>query len=351
MIAVQTDVLVVGGGPAGLAAAIALRLKGFDVAVIEAARPPIDKACGEGVLPDGVEALRQLGVSVANEDGFSFRGIRFVDESGSPEAPFQGGSGLALRRTRLHAILTSRASELGIRLLWGTRVTDIANLPSCKWIVGADGMNSSVRRAAGFDASTSYSMRFGFRRHYGLPPWTDFVEVHWGARCQIYVTPVSHEEIGIALLTRDSHIRLDDALQQFPDLQRRLRSARIASTARGGVTVSRHLSSVIRDRTALIGDASGSVDAITGDGLTLAFRQAIALSEALWSGDIASYQAEHRRLSRQPAFIGSLLLLLDRFPLLRRSVFELLALEPAILAKVVAMHVSVPRRNPLAFLE
>jgi flavin-dependent dehydrogenase len=344
MLALQSDVLVIGGGPAGLAAAIAARLKGFDVTVIDTARPPIDKACGEGVLPDGVEALRRLGVSLTSEDGFPFRGIRFVDKGGSLEAPFQGGIGLALRRTRLHAILTSRASELGIRLLWGTRATDTCSYPSRQWIVGADGMNSAVRRDAGLDASTSHRMRFGFRRHYRLPPWTHFVEVHWGARCQIYVTPVSPEEIGIALLTRDSHVRLDDALQQFPELQTRLRSAKIASAARGGVTVSRHLSSVIRDRTALIGDASGSVDAITGDGLSLAFRQAIALSEALWSGDIASYQAEHRRLSRPPALIGSLLLQLDRFPLLRRSVFGLLALEPAILAKLLAIVATGHRR-------
>jgi flavin-dependent dehydrogenase len=351
MVALQTDVLIIGGGPAGLAAAIAARLKGFDVVVIDAARPPIDKACGEGLLPDGVEALCRLGVSLASEDGFAFRGIRFVDSGGSLEAPFQGRNGLALRRTRLHAILTSRASELGIRLLWGTRVTEISSHPSCQWIVGADGMNSFVRRAANLDASTSHTIRFGFRRHYRLPPWTDFVEVHWGERCQIYVTPVSHEEIGVALLTWEAHLRLDDALQQFPELQKRLRSAKTASASRGGVTASRHLSSVVRDRTALIGDASGSVDAITGDGLSLAFRQAIALSEALWSGDIASYQAEHRRLARQPALMARLLLLLDRFPRLRRRVFGLLTLEPAILAKLVAMHVSVPQRNPMPFME
>src|SRR5438105_7308201 len=46
----NTDVLVIGGGPAGLTAAIAARLKGFDVAVADAAHPPIDKACGEGLM-------------------------------------------------------------------------------------------------------------------------------------------------------------------------------------------------------------------------------------------------------------------------------------------------------------
>jgi flavin-dependent dehydrogenase len=331
----QTDVLVIGGGPAGLAAAIAARLKGFDVTVVDAARPPIDKACGEGVLPAGVEVLRRLGVRLSGDDALPFRGIRFVDAGGSVEANFRFGPGLALRRTRLHQILATRASELGVRLHWGTCVSDASKLPSCRWIVGADGQNSCVRRAAGLDAASRESSRFGFRRHYRLSPWTDFVEVHWGSRCQIYVTPVSHDEIGVALLSRDSHLRLDSALLKFPELQRRLKGAEASSTERGAVTVSRRLRRVFRGRTVLVGDASGSVDAITGDGLSLSFHQAVALSEALGSGELASYQAEHSRLARRPAFVANMLLSLDRFPALRRSVLRMLAFEPPIFAKLL----------------
>ena len=114
--------------------------------------------------------------------------------------PFQFGAGCALRRTRLHDILAGRAAELGVRLLWGTHVPDSSALSSCRWIVGADGINSRVRHAAGLDAASSESVRFGFRRHYRISPWTDFVEVHWGSRCQVYVTPVSRDEVGVALL-------------------------------------------------------------------------------------------------------------------------------------------------------
>ena len=56
----STDVFVIGGGPAGLAAAIAARQRGFDVLVADGAEPPIDKACGEGLLPDGLAALERL---------------------------------------------------------------------------------------------------------------------------------------------------------------------------------------------------------------------------------------------------------------------------------------------------
>jgi flavin-dependent dehydrogenase len=147
---------------------------------------------------------------------------------------------------------------------------------------------------------------------------------------------VSSDEVGIALLSRDSHLRLEPALKQFPELQKRLRGARPSSAERGAVTVSRRLRSVFRGRTVLIGDASGSVDAITGEGLSLSFHQAVALSEALCHGRLAFYQAEHARLARHPALVAGLLLSLDRFPALRRGVFKLLALDPPIFATLLA---------------
>jgi flavin-dependent dehydrogenase len=163
------------------------------------------------------------------------------------------------------------------------------------------------------------------------------VEIYWGPGFQVYVTPISAEAVSVALLTRDSHARLDQALAEFPELRRRLRDG--AGTERGGITASRRLRNIVRDRTILIGDASGSVDAITGEGLSLAFHQAIALADSLASGDLASYQAEHRRLMRRPTFMAGLLLSLDRFPRLRQPVLKTMAFEPAIFAKLLAVHV------------
>jgi menaquinone-9 beta-reductase len=334
-----TDALIIGGGPAGLATAIGARLKGLDVTVMDAWFPPIDKACGEGILPGGVEVLRRLGVPITDDDAFPFCGIRFLDDGAAVEAGFSRGPGLAIRRTRLHQLLANRASETGVRLLWNTPFTNLSQLPAHRWVVGADGQNSRVRHASGLDATRREFSRFGFRRHYRMSPWTNFVEVHWGARCQIYVTPVSPDEIGVALLTRDSHLRLDTALTEFPGLQRRLRGIEPASTERGASTPTRRLRSVFRGHTLLVGDASGSVDAITGEGLSLAFHQAVALSEALVSGDLPAYQATHSHLARRPGLIGDLLLVFDRFPTLRRSLLRLLALDPPIFAKLVAQHV------------
>ena len=99
----RCDVLVVGGGPAGLAAAIALRQKGIDVLVADALRPPIEKACGEGLMPDAQRDLAALGVRL--EGGAPFDGIAFFAGEHSVAAHFPQGLGVGIRRIRLHSLL------------------------------------------------------------------------------------------------------------------------------------------------------------------------------------------------------------------------------------------------------
>jgi len=334
----QTDIFVVGGGPAGLAAAIAARLKGFDVVVADAAEPPIDKACGEGLMPDSIEALLRLGVGIDPEQSFAFRGIRFLGAGGSVAADFPRGHGIALRRIRLHQLLIDRARELGVTLLWRTHVTGIRDIRA-RWIIGADGENSRVQRWANLDAVRSESFRYGFRRHYRVGAWTDFMEIYWADNCQMYVTPVGNDEACIALITRDPHMRLNDAMPRFPELARRIQGAAMVDRDRGAVTATRRLRRVYRGRIALIGDASGSVDAITGEGMGLAFRQALALADALVADNLDQYQAAHRRLARRPAFMAQLMLLLDRFPLLRPFVLRTFEAKPVIFERLLAVHV------------
>jgi len=342
----DTDVLVIGGGPAGLAAAIAARMKGFDVTVADGAKPPIDKTCGEGLMPSTMAALRELGVTICPGDGQVFRGIRFIDGVTSAETSFSGASAVGVRRTVLHQKMVKRAQECGITLLWNTPVAGLSNdgailggtVVKARWIIGADGIHSRVRYWIGLGANARHEVRFAQRRHYRVKAWTDCMEIHWGQEAQAYVTPLSNDETCVALISRDPRMRLEEAWREFPKLANSLRHAEPSSTERGAVTVTRRLRQVYRGNFALAGDASGSVDAVTGEGLCLSFRQAIALADSLEKGELQSYQRAHRRLARRPNTVGRLLLLLDRHPSLRRRALRGLAEDPELFARLLAAH-------------
>lgn len=343
----STDVFLIGGGPAGLAAAIAARRRGFQVTLADGARPPIDKACGEGLMPDGLAALGSLGVALSPSEAHPFRGIRFAGEHASVEADFPDGQALGVRRTVLHRRMVECAAAAGVRMLWGTPVTGISGAAvhtgggfvSARWIVGADGFHSRVRRWAGLEPLRPRRLRFGFRIHYASAPWSPFMQLYWGDGCQIYVTPVAPDEVCVALISRNPRLRMNEALAGFPDLAARLKGAPHGTSERGSVTANSRLARVYRGNVALIGDASGTVDAITGEGLCLAFRQAPALAAALEAGDLRGYQAEHRRLARRPTLMAELLLAMDRRTWLRQSVLKILASRPAIFRAMLATHV------------
>src|SRR5580693_6514551 len=120
-----TDVLVIGGGPAGLAAAIAAVQQGFKVTVADGANLPVDKVCGEGLMPDTLATLRELGVELSSQDGRPFAGMRFVDAHSSVEASFPFVGGLGVRRTVLHQKMVERAQECGVSLLWNSPVSGL----------------------------------------------------------------------------------------------------------------------------------------------------------------------------------------------------------------------------------
>lgn len=242
--------------------------------------------------------------------------------------------------------MVEHAEAAGVRFLWRAVVTGIqgdavrVNNTSvrARWIIGADGGSSRVRRWSGLDAHRRMEQRYAFRRHYRVAPWAEFMELHWGPHCQLYVTPVGPAEVCVALISRDPTLRLDLALSAFPRVARRLAGAEHGSVERGAVSVTRKLARVYAGNVALVGDASGGVDAITGEGLCLAFKQADLLADCLVSANLARYQQGHRALARRPALMARLMLLLENRQL-RARVMQAFVAKPDRFIHMLASHV------------
>jgi flavin-dependent dehydrogenase len=332
------DVLIVGGGPAGLATAISCAKAGLSVTVAESRAGPIDKACGEGLMPAAVTRLAALGVHPA---GRPLRGIRYLDASHRADALFRHGGGLGVRRTTLHAALAARAAEFGIPVL-PVRVTGFTRRGGAvtaagleaRYLVAADGLHSAVRRACALDPPPARHTRFGLRRHYRMAPWTDLVEVYWSRDAEAYVTPVADDQVGVAVLggTRGG---FETRLAAFPALRERLAGAAPASDVRGAGPLRQDVRRRVAGNVLLVGDASGYLDALTGEGIGAALAQAAAVARCLAAGRAGDYERAWRRASRRSWLLTSGLLWARHQPLLGPRIVPAAQFLPRVFTRIV----------------
>ena len=298
----MTDVMVVGGGPVGLASAIEARLAGMSVVVVEPRQGPIDKACGEGLMPGALPLLARLGVEPR---GFALRGVTYTDGRRSVSHAFTTGSGLGVRRTTLHSALHDRAVALGVAFE-ARRVDSVTQDSSgvtaggvtASWMLAADGLHSTVAQAVGLHLPAPRARRrYGLRRHFHVEPWSDNIEVHFTRLGEVYVTPTADGMVGLALLARRG-VSLDDAIAASPALADRVAGAAPASDLRGAGPFRQRTRRRVAGRVLLVGDASGYVDAITGEGLRLGLDQARAAVAAVVAQRPDEYEREWLRVTR-----------------------------------------------------
>lgn len=329
----DTDLLVVGGGPGGLAAALHARRQGLSVIIADPRASPIDKACGEGLMPGGLAALLALGVDPA---GIPLRGIAYCDGPRRVDAAFRDGPGRGVRRTTLHAALTDQAKHHDVdwtatradRVEQDTHGVTAAGIRA-RWLIAADGLHSTVRRAVGIGCAAGTPRRYGLRRHYRLPAWSESVEVHWSPWGEAYVTPVEPDLVGVAILSTRR-----PQLDWFPQLQARLGDVP-CGPARGCGPLRQVVERRVAGRVLLVGDAAGYEDALTGEGISLAVKQAEAAIGAIVDDAPASYERSWRTVTRRYRLLTRGLVLAGAWGPTRRAVVPAACALPAVFDRAV----------------
>jgi len=333
------DLVVAGGGPVGLAVALHAARAGLEVSVREPREGPIDKACGEGLMPGALAELAALSV---HPSGRRLDGIRYLDGSGAGEsvdAAFRFGPGRGVRRTTLHSALSEPLALAGVEIE-ATPVRSVRDRgdhllvdgEATRYLIAADGLHSPVRRLLGLDGAARHRRRFGLRCHVQQAPWTSYVEVHWAPGAEVYVTPVADDLIGVAVLT-DAGTGFDEALEEFPALRKRLTGER--SKVMGAGPLRQRARRRSAGRVLLVGDAAGYVDALTGEGIAIGLAQARAAVSCVVADTPGRYEEQARRIGRRHELLTHALLLATAAQPVRKRLVWTAARAPRLFSAAV----------------
>lgn len=310
----DADLLVAGGSTAGLSTAIYAAYSGMRVIVFEPREAPLEKACGEGLMPAAVSQLKEMGIDCS--EFHPLAGIKYISGKSTALGCFRNGTGAGIRRNRLQYLMLQRARQLGIRFIkgkiknfhdHGTHVS--AEGLTGRWLAGCDGLRSTVRKGLNIPNRRSRPLRFGLRQHFEVYERLSFVEVYWLEDFEVYVTPVDDKVVNVAVLFEEGR-PYPDFLSQVSGLQGRL--GRPVSKVLGAGPFEQHPDCPIRGNIFLVGDAAGFLDPITGEGNQLAMAAARILVSCLQRGTPESYYPEYKAAIRNYWYITALLLQLAR---------------------------------------
>jgi flavin-dependent dehydrogenase len=367
------DVVIVGAGPAGASLAVWLGRAGYEVVLIDKARFPRDKACGEGLMPSGVAVLQQLGLDDMLEAGAPFEGVRYHAHGRQAAGRFptlDGMPAFGLGQRRLHLderLIAVVRGTPGVTLLEGVRAKQLLKQGdrtvgleaggeqwNAKLVVLADGLHSPMRRAAGLDGEAVPRPRLGLRAHYRLAEGQSvgtWVEVYLGdRRRELYVTPLPNRELLVAALVDQQTVdgRPAAAFEAWvhaePDLAGRLEGATAISPVIGMAPLEVRPRAGVAPGLVLLGDAAGFIDPITGGGMAQALLSARLLATHIPialagpdGGALIGFDRARNRLLRDYRLLTRLVLQLADHPPLARAAVRLLASQPALFSHLLGV--------------
>jgi 2-polyprenyl-6-methoxyphenol hydroxylase-like FAD-dependent oxidoreductase len=371
----ETEIAVVGSGPAGATTALLLARHGHRVVVVDRARFPRDKACGEGLMPPGVAVLRRLGLydSVVATGAQPLLGVTYRHQGESPAAhatfpkPPTGDqvSGLGIRRTTFDAVLVDALRhEPNATMREGERVTGLlrdepgvisgvrtsGDVVQAEIVIGADGLHSNVRSWAGLATRAPARSRYGLAGHWRVDTTGRHeIRVTFCDGHEWYEAPVGPDVLLLSVLTGRTGPRVNArtyeaaARAAIPTVRR----AELVAGPLGAAQFEQRASGVADGNLFLVGDAAGYDDPTTGEGLAigmlLAERLALRIHQARsrrisWPDAVDRYRADHARLVRDRRRLTRLALIMARTPWLSRRAIASAARDPRALSKLLGIN-------------
>jgi flavin-dependent dehydrogenase len=354
---VSFDAIVVGGGVAGSVIARELGVRGLSVALLERMRHPRAKPCGEGLLPHGVAALKEMGL---NFPGVPVSGLRYVSPGGvAAQADFPSGPGMVVRRENFDAFLFAAAADTPhVEAHCGTEY-DPARWKA-RWVIGADGLHSQFHRSPAFRARLPRVRRVGLTTHMrGLDVDRNRVEVIFHRAGEIYLAPSDGDTALVACLYRQDELpagasnedRVLGTLGSLEILRGRRHRLTFATPVLAAGPLGLSVGTVASADTLLVGDAAGAPDPVTGEGMSLAILSAKAAAEAIVAGRPGDYEKARRRLAAGADWLSAWILRASRHPSILDRVVGSLDAHPELFRKLMEIATGERGKDDLTLAE